>query len=551
MMSERIHITLFETSGSSLPLFSPKFEILIDADVRSVHKTYETCLSQLSDSQLVSFTAEHWTPPSAELLTSCMASTFDAWHAGLHQGMNDQPEALDCVLPQWMFTTDPKNDVAATSWRISWRGTLVRSRVIKNLGFIDPSFETLDGAFLDLGHRWLRNGAIVRHVPELFEHHVNTPVIPPCDQLRFIRNRIGARWVPWAAFRMIMRRRWSFADALNGLRSIHRIRGASPPDTTYRAYARYTGSLADHNVSVIIPTLHRYPYLVSLLDQFRAQSHLPYEIIVVDQTDHDVRRHDLEGLFPDLPLKVLQLDLAGQCSSRNAAIENAGGQYLLFVDDDDDIPATLIEDHLRTLLGMSADATSGIADEAGAGPLHREFLLHRASDVFPTNNSLLVKERLRHTGMFDLAYDRGQRADGDLGFRLYRSGAVMLLDPGISVYHHHAPAGGLRVHGARATTRAGSRRRLLQWNLLSVSDFHLLLKHCGADRMHEAHWINLLSILFVQGGTAFHAFKGIITLLMLPFLHVRLRRNAHKARVLMQDSPGIPVYPHAVEGATG
>lgn len=550
-MSDRIRITILDLQGHLPNPLTPVLDILLDRDVRTVHDALASCRDKFSDETIVSFTDEQGEAPAPVLIARCIASTSDVWHAGLHQGTAGTPEALDCVLPQWMFTTDPKSEIEATSWRLSWRGTLVRSRVIEKLGFIDPAFETLDGAFLDLGHRWLRNGAIVRHVPELFEHRVNAPVTPPCDQLRFIRNRIGARWVPWAAFRMVMRRRWTIGNAVNGLRSVHRIKGASPPDTPYRASAHYTGSLSEHKVSVIIPTLHRYPYLLSLLDQFRAQTHPPYEIIVVDQTDHDVRRHDLESLFPDLPLRVMQLDAAGQCISRNAAIESAGGRYLLFVDDDDDIPATLIEDHLRTMLGMSADAVSGIADEAGAGPLHREFLVHRVSDVFPTNNSLLVKERLRHTGMFDLVYDRGQRADGDLGFRLYRSGAMMLLDPDISVFHHHAPAGGLRVHGARATTRAGSRRRFLQWNLLSVSDFHLLLKHCGEDRMREAHWINLLSIFFVQGGPAFHAVKGMITLLMLPFLHVRLRRNARAARALLQNPPGIPAYPHAVEGATG
>lgn len=550
-MSGRIRITILDLKDHSTALFTPVLDVLRDRNVRTVHDTLASCRDRLKDTTIVSFSDEDGASPSPGLIARCIASTADVWHAGLHQGMAGTPEALDCVLPQWMFTTDPKRDVEATSWRLSWRGTLARSRVIEKLGFIDPAFETLDGAFLDLGHRWLRNGAIVRHVPELFEHRVNAPVIPPCDQLRFIRNRIGARWVPWAAFRMVIRRRWSLAEAVNGLRSVHRIKGASPPDVSYRVYPRYSGSLVDHKVSVIIPTLHRYPYLHSLLDQFRAQTHPPYEIIVVDQTDREVRCHDIESMFPDLPLRILHLDAAGQCSSRNAAIESAGGRHLLFVDDDDDIPATLIEDHLRTLLGMSADAISGIADEAGAGPIHREFLLHRVSDVFPTNNSLLVRERLRHSGMFDLAYDQGQRADGDLGFRLYRTGAMMLLDPDISVYHHHAPAGGLRVHGARATTRASSRRSLLQWNLLSVSDFHLLLKHCGADRMREAHWINLLSIFFVKGGPAFHAFKGLITLLMLPFLHVRLRRNARAARALLQSPPGIPAYPHAVEGATG
>ena len=76
------------------------------------------------------------------------------------------------------------------------------------------------------------------------------------------------------------------------------------------------------------------------------------------------------------------------------------------------------------------------------------FTLRRASDVFPTNNTMLRKSALRLSGLFDLAYEHGPRADGDLGMRLYLSGARMLLDPEIRVLHHHAPSGGLRTHKA-------------------------------------------------------------------------------------------------------
>ncbi|MEJ7712205.1 MAG: hypothetical protein WKF84_20670 [Pyrinomonadaceae bacterium] len=54
------------------------------------------------------------------------------------------------------------------------------------------------------------------------------------------------------------------------------------------------------------------------------------------------------------------------------------------------------------------------------------FTYLRASDT-PTNNTLIRKDVLSKSGLFDLAYDRGQRADGDLGMRIYLSGAVMIL----------------------------------------------------------------------------------------------------------------------------
>src|SRR5262249_23808170 len=173
--------------------------------------------------------------------------------------------------------------------------------------------------------------------------------------------------------------------------------------------------------------------------------------------------------FADLPLTVLELESAGQCTARNAGLLRARGDAILFVDDDDEIDADLIARHVAHLAATGADVSSGVAKEPGAGPIPEAFTRARASDVFPTNNSLARRRVLERSGLFDLAYDHGARADGDLGMRAYLSGAVMLLSPTICVLHHHAPRGGLRTHGARVVTYAGSRRRITLRHLPEVT----------------------------------------------------------------------------------
>ncbi len=90
--------------------------------------------------------------------------------------------------------------------------------------------------------------------------------------------------------------------------------------------------------------------------------------------------------------------------------------------------------------------------------------------MFPTNNTMLRRSALERSGLFDLAFDRGSRADHDLGMRLHLAGAALVYDPDVEVYHHHAPIGGLRTHGARTVTRASARRSLTQRNLPSVTE---------------------------------------------------------------------------------
>jgi glycosyltransferase involved in cell wall biosynthesis len=266
----------------------------------------------------------------------------------------------------------------------------------------------------------------------------------------------------------------------------------------------------------------------------------PLEIIVVDQTAKERRDSTLAGEFDDLPLKVMYLDQAGQCSSRNAGLCAAKGDYVLFIDDDDEVPPTLIEKHLENLRRFDADASCGVADEVGAGPLPETFTRIRTSDVFPTNNSLVRKDVLRRSGLFDLAYERGQRADGDLGMRLYLSGALMVLNPEISVLHHHAPSGGLRAHKARVVTYASSRGRLTHRHLLSPTEIYLAMRYFSARQLREELWLRTLGTFIIRGSKLKQALKFFVSLVYLPDTLWKTRERYRQADSMRQRFPQIP-----------
>ena len=92
-----------------------------------------------------------------------------------------------------------------------------------------------------------------------------------------------------------------------------------------------------------------------------AQSHPPYEIIIVDQTEsHDeVTRQTLteweaEGSIRRLHQKELNASLA-----RNAGALAATGQVLLFLDDDIEIEPDFIAAHVRNYADPKIVAVSG------------------------------------------------------------------------------------------------------------------------------------------------------------------------------------------------
>jgi len=282
--------------------------------------------------------------------------------------------------------------------------------------------------------------------------------------------------------------------------------------------ARSLGSpdLATARVTVLIPTLDRYPYLHVVLENLRSQTVRPHEVIIIDQTAKEKRDLTIREKFGDLPLVLMYQDEPGQCVSRNAGLRVSTGDYILFIDDDDELPPELIADHLANLYRYDADVSSGVVQELGTDRLPESQWFVRASDVFPTNNTLVRRDVLRHSGLFDLAFNRAPRADGELGMRVYQSGAFMVLDQGLSALHHHAPAGGLRVHKARVITYRSSRGTLTQRHLPHISEIYLVSRHFTQRQRREMLWLRTFGTLSGHGGPMHRLAKAVVGSAQLP-----------------------------------
>jgi glycosyltransferase involved in cell wall biosynthesis len=88
------------------------------------------------------------------------------------------------------------------------------------------------------------------------------------------------------------------------------------------------------NISVIIPTFNRADSLGRALDSVLNQSHAPQEIIVVDDGSTDATR-ELVTNHPAQPRYLYQAN-GGVSSSRNLGIRSASGEWLAFLDSDDE-----------------------------------------------------------------------------------------------------------------------------------------------------------------------------------------------------------------------
>lgn len=542
-------VDLFWLSDSqNTPDWSLGSVVTIAPTVASLNEAVSKHLQTCDDARLL-FWDRQLPLPNPAIISAFESMRGDVWHAGLRLGLGGQPPLINSVESTWMFNCDPDSTIDSTSWRLSLRAALIPSDVLRKFHFIRPEFESLDASSLELGHRMIRNGVLLRHSPELIpaDFQTSKTEISWDDQIKFITACYGSFWVRWAVFRAILNGKTSLSAGLKALRknSISCSKGSAYHTKVTESEPQIFGG----TVSIVIPTLDRYPYLRKLLSQLRNQTLKPVEILVIDQTAKERRDPGIATEFADLPLQVFYRDKPGQCSSRNAALQIATGEYILFLDDDSEVPENLIENHLKSLQFFRADASSGVAEEAGAGPIPENFRLIRASDVFPTNNTMIHNSVLHQSGLFDLAYERGQRADGDLGMRIYLTGALMVLNPEIQIYHHHAPQGGLRAHKARKITFASSRNSLFVRHLPSVTEVYLAQRYFSPEALKEMLWRSAIGTFRCKGNVFKKSLKSIIAGILLPDTIWKIKKAVAKAQALHNQFPQIPRFKNETQYA--
>lgn len=97
-------------------------------------------------------------------------------------------------------------------------------------------------------------------------------------------------------------------------------------------------------VSVIIPTCNRAGSLRRALDSVLLQSSKPFEIVVIDDGSTDSTRSMVERDYPGVAYHYQQN--RGVSAARNTGIARAGGDWIAFLDSDDEwLPGKLAAQH--------------------------------------------------------------------------------------------------------------------------------------------------------------------------------------------------------------
>jgi glycosyltransferase involved in cell wall biosynthesis len=198
-------------------------------------------------------------------------------------------------------------------------------------------------------------------------------------------------------------------------------------------------------VSVILPTMDRWPLLSRALASVLAQEDVDLEVIVVDDGSSDGTPTRLGGI-DDPRLHVVAHEAnRGVAHARNRGIADARGEWVAFLDDDDFWAPTCLREHLRSIADAGAGWGYGAAISVGpdrpsrvmmpAPPEELEMGLLQHNLVGPPSTATVRRDVLQKVGGFDERLS--VIADWDLWVRLSRCAPAALCEDPLVAYWDH------------------------------------------------------------------------------------------------------------------
>lgn len=136
-------------------------------------------------------------------------------------------------------------------------------------------------------------------------------------------------------------------------------------------------------VSIIVPVYNTGEYLKGCFDSILAQTFHDFEVIVVDDgsTDNSPTICD-EYAARENRFKVIHKKNEGVSAARNLGLDNVKGKYVAFIDSDDTILSSMLEDLIKVAEHENADIVQS------AGPI-KEGVVESGKVTHLTRNQVL------------------------------------------------------------------------------------------------------------------------------------------------------------------
>ncbi|MGV3697956.1 glycosyltransferase family 2 protein [Flavobacterium sp.] len=197
-------------------------------------------------------------------------------------------------------------------------------------------------------------------------------------------------------------------------------------------------------IDVLIPTIGRKEYLLGVLNNLAAQTHLPKNIIIIEQNPDANSSSDLDFIHShEWPFAIKHhfTHQTGACNARNIGLEMIESECTFFADDDIVIESDLLEKAMETF------RSTGNEVFLVACLLQSQQLIQQPPKQFAVFGAghAFVKSDCFKGMKFNMAYEFGFGEDNDFGMQLRNRGYDVLYISTSKILHLKAPIGGFRT----------------------------------------------------------------------------------------------------------
>lgn len=197
-------------------------------------------------------------------------------------------------------------------------------------------------------------------------------------------------------------------------------------------------------IDIIIPTIGRKKYLYDVLKDLSIQTHLPENVIIVEQNPNLGSTTELDYLAEKKwPFKIKHTftNQTGACNARNIALTQVESKWLFFADDDIRIKNGFIESAFDLISKYGSKAVIFSCLQKNEKLRYKDFF------QWPTFGSgcAVVKSEVVKNIFFDLRYEYGFGEDSDFGMQIRNQGIDVIYFPNPEMLHLKVPIGGFRT----------------------------------------------------------------------------------------------------------
>lgn len=296
-------------------------------------------------------------------------------------------------------------------------------------------------------------GLLCYSEPKLLKKHflVSSPKASVFTLFRFIKQHYKKRWIVMMFLNLIIYER-QFPLVAFLYAYFFKNRKKNKIDLEVIKVNSSLKVIVNPTIDVIIPTIGRKDYLYDVLKDLAQQTHLPNNVIIVEQNPQQDSVSELDYIHNEIwpfVIKHTFTHQAGACNARNLAISQVESEWVFFSDDDIRFESDLIENVVKGIeqYGVLCLTTTCLQVNESKHSLN----IHQSS-IFGSGYSFLKTDLLKEVS-FDKCLEFGYGEDTDFGLQLRNLGVDVISFPGISVLHLKAPIGGFRIKSTFAWSK--------------------------------------------------------------------------------------------------